>query len=201
MNLSTMRTNVRRDLKDEDASNYRWTDDEIDRAIAKAVKEFSLYVPREMKSTLATVDDSIELDISTLTDRISVDKVEYEIDQEPRLFVKFEVYLDILYFRETEGNGENCKVYWSKLHTLDASTSTLPAHLEDLVALGAAAYAALAWAEYSTNKANYGGQDVDRDYGSWGVARLREFIKGCKKASKKAGGQFTHRRLYYDDYD
>lgn len=201
MNLSTMRTNVRRDLKDEDASNYRWTDDEIDRAIAKAVKEFSLYVPREMKSTLATVDNSIELDISTLTDRISVDKVEFAIDQEPRLFTRFEVYQDKLYFRETEGDGNNCYVYWSKLHTLDVTTSTLPAQHEDLVALGAAAYAALAQAEYSTNKANYGGQDVDRDYRSWAEARLREFIKGCNQASKKAGGQFTHRRLYYDDYD
>jgi len=130
-----------------------------------------------------------------------VDKVEFPIDQEPRLFVKFEVYQDTLYFRETEGSGENCYVYWSALHTLDASTSTLPAHLEDLVALGAAVYAALAWAEYATNKANYGGEDVDRDYRSWGEARLREFIKGCKKASKKAGGQFTHRRMYYDDYD
>ena len=33
MNLSEMRTIVRRDLHDEDAGNYRWTDDELDRHI------------------------------------------------------------------------------------------------------------------------------------------------------------------------
>ena len=71
MDLEEMRANVRRDLKDEDDSNYRWTDDEVDRAIARAVKEFSQYCPREMKSTLATVDSSIELDISSLTLSIS----------------------------------------------------------------------------------------------------------------------------------
>jgi len=29
MNLTDMRTIVRRDLHDEDASNYRWTNDEL----------------------------------------------------------------------------------------------------------------------------------------------------------------------------
>jgi hypothetical protein len=41
MDLNTMRSIVRRDLKDEDAQNYRWSDDELDRHIAHAVKEFS----------------------------------------------------------------------------------------------------------------------------------------------------------------
>ena len=42
MNLSEMRAIVRRDLHDEDANNYRWTDDELNRHIAHAVKDFSL---------------------------------------------------------------------------------------------------------------------------------------------------------------
>ncbi len=37
MNLTQMRAIVRRDLHDEDAANYRWTNDEIDRHIARAV--------------------------------------------------------------------------------------------------------------------------------------------------------------------
>ena len=41
MNLADMRTIVRRDLHDEEASNYRWTNDELDRHIAHAVKDFS----------------------------------------------------------------------------------------------------------------------------------------------------------------
>ncbi len=34
MNLTEMRTIVRRDLHDEDAANYCWTNDELDRHIA-----------------------------------------------------------------------------------------------------------------------------------------------------------------------
>ena len=39
MDLGEMRTRLRRELKDEDAANYRWTDDELDRHIARAVAE------------------------------------------------------------------------------------------------------------------------------------------------------------------
>jgi hypothetical protein len=185
MNLVTMRANVRRDLKDEDSGAYRWTDDEIDRAIQRAVTTYSLYSPREMKSTVATVDDSTELDISSLPARMSVDKVEYPISQEPRAFTPFTVYIDTLYFEEAEGDGTNCYIYWTAVHSLIAGSSSLPAIHEDLIALGATAYAALALSQYSTNKANYGGQDVDRDYQSWGDLRLADFITQCKKLKSK----------------
>ena len=72
MNLAEMRAIVRRDLHDEDSGNYRWTDDELDRHIAHAVKEFSEYIPYEQKATKATTSGSRELDISTITDRIMV---------------------------------------------------------------------------------------------------------------------------------
>ena len=196
MNLADMRINVRRDLKDEDSSAYRWTNDEIDRAIARAVREFSLYVPCEMMSALATVSGSIALDIATLTDRITVDRLEFPISNEPRTFTRFEVYQDTLTFLETEGDGTNCNVYWTKVHTLDATTSTIPTRYEDLVALGASAYAALAQSQYSTNRANYGGDNVDRDYLTWGEARLREFRTGCKGAPKK----LKMNKLIAEDY-
>ena len=54
--ITTIRALVRRDLKDEDSANYRWTDDEIDRAIDKAVLEYSEYCPLSVLSSLATVD-------------------------------------------------------------------------------------------------------------------------------------------------
>src|SRR4030042_6212078 len=130
MDLSTMRTLVRRDLKDEDNANYRWQDNEIDRAIGRAVAELSREVPREMKNTIATVDDSRDISISTLTDRVSADRVEFPIDEHPRQFQRFVVYSDtITLIGDVEGDGENCYVYWSKVHTLDGSTSTIPRYL------------------------------------------------------------------------
>jgi hypothetical protein len=192
MDLSTMRTLVRRDLKDEDEDNYRWVDDEIDRAIARAVVEFSKHVPREMKTELATVASSAEVDISSLTDRISVDRVEFPPGSTPRTFRRFEVYQDTLTFLEITGDGNNCAVYWGKVHTLDSETSTIPTRYEDLIALGATAYATLSQSQYATNKATIGGENVDRDYLYWARGRLMEFEKLCKKA----GGKLKTGSLY-----
>jgi len=182
MNLTTMRTLVRRDLKDEDNSNYRWQDNEIDRAIARAVAELSRYAPREMKSTIATTDGSKEISLSTLTDRISVDRVEFPVEQAPRQFQRFTVYADTLTLTgNAEGDGGNCYVYWSKVHTLDADGSTIPGYLEDVLALGAAAYAVLAQAQYRVDAAGFGGDRADTDYQSWGDAMLKEFTYHLKR--------------------
>ena len=182
MNLTAMRTLVRRDLKDEDSSSYRWQDNEIERAIARAVAELSRYCPREMKSTIATTDDSREIDISTLTDRVSVDRVEFPIDETPREFQRFSVYADIItLIGDVEGDGEDCYIYWGKVHTLDGSTSTIPSYLEDVLALGAAAYAVLAQTQYRTDTAGFGGEQADRDYQSWGTTMLKEFKSQLKR--------------------
>lgn len=181
MNLAEMRTLVRRDLKDEDSSSYRWQDGEIDRAIQRALLELSRYVPREMKTTIATTDGSREVDISSLTDRISVDRVEFPVDETPRCFQRFAVYQDTLtLIGGDEGDGTDCCIYWSKVHTLDAASSTVPAYLEDVLALGAAAYAVLALAQYQTDTAGIGGQRADTDYHNWGRAMLRDFITALK---------------------
>jgi hypothetical protein len=182
VNLSDMRTLVRRDLKDEDPSNYRWQDNEIDRAIGRAVAELSRYVLREMKSTIATVDDSREIDISSLTDRVSVDKIEFPIDETPRQYQRFSVYRDTLtLIGGVKGDGEDCYVFWSKVHTLDGSTSTIPSYLEDVLALGATAYAVLAQTQYRVDVAGHGGEQADRDYQSWGAAMLKEFKAQLKR--------------------
>src|SRR3972149_4859317 len=54
----------------------------------------------------------------------------------------------------------------------DAGSSARPARFEDGVATGGAAYAALEWASFATNRVNVGGQDVWRDYLTWGQQRL-----------------------------
>lgn len=182
MDLSTMRTLVRRDLKDEDSSDYRWQDNEIERAIARAVAELSRYVPREMKTTIATVDGSRDIDISSLTDRVSIDKVEFPVGNTPRSFQRFAVYQDtITLIGDIEGDGEDCYIYWGRVHTLDGSTSTVPGYLEDVLALGAAAYAVLAQAQLRTDTAGFGGERADTDYQSWGNGMLKEFKSQLKR--------------------
>jgi hypothetical protein len=183
MNLATMRLNVRRDLKDEDASLYRWTDDEIDRAIDKALSDFSVYCPSPQKSTVATVNASYDIDISALTNRLSVEGVEFPTGNTPKSLVTYSIYQDTLTMTK-QGTGANCYIYWSKMHTLDGSSSTIPAQFEKLVEMGAGAYAALAWSQFSVNRANTGGENVDRDYLYWAKGRMDEFRAGCKKAKR-----------------
>jgi len=182
MILSDMRTLVRRDLKDEDNSNYRWQDNEIDRAIGRAVAELSRYVPREMKATIATTAGSREIALTTLTDRVSIDRVEFPVAETPRSFQRFTVYSEtITLIGGVQGNGANCYIYWGKVHTLDGSTSTIPSYLEDVLALGAAAYAVLSHTQYRTDTAGFGGERADTDYQSWGTVMLKEFKSQLKR--------------------
>ncbi|MBM4447513.1 MAG: hypothetical protein FJ023_09285 [Chloroflexi bacterium] len=198
MDLSTMRTLVRRDLKDEDNSNYRWQDNEIDRAIARALAELSRYAPREMKATIATVDGSRVIDISSLTDRVSVDRVEFPVGETPRQFQRFTVYQDTVTLTgDAEGDGENCYIYWGKVHTLDGSTSTVPSYLEDVLALGAAAHAVLSQAQYRVDAAGFGGDRADTDYQSWGNAVLKEFASQLKRFGR--GRKLNISQLYQGD--
>jgi hypothetical protein len=182
-----MRGLVRRDIKDEDATEYRWTNDEIDRHIARAVAELSRSIPYEVKTTVATTSGSRSIDISSLTNRVSVDRVEFPVGNSPRTFQRFKVFaVTLTLIGDYQGDGTNAYIYWSQEHSLGAS-STIPSYLEDVVALGAAAYALAAQAQYMANQANTGGETVDRDYFYQGrdmMAQFKEQLKLCGKKRK-----------------
>ena len=186
MNLSDMRTIVRRDLHDEDSGNYRWTNDELDRHIAHALKEFSEALPYEQKATKATSDGSREIDISTITDRIMVEAVEYPVAKFPKRYQRFSLWADIVTLLGDEvPDGSNSYIYYGKLHTLGVSTSTIPAKYEDLVAAGACGYAAVEWAAYAVNQVNVGGTMTPKEFLTWGKERLRFFKDELKRLSRR----------------
>ena len=72
MTLTEVRTRVRQDLKDTDSANYIWTDAEVDAAIQRVVREFSLAYSKQELSELDTVSDSKSIDISSLTNLMRV---------------------------------------------------------------------------------------------------------------------------------
>jgi len=186
MNLTEMRTIVRRDLHDEDASNYRWTDDELDRHIAHAAKDFSEYLPCEQKATKATTSGSREIDISTITDRIMVEAVEYPVDQFPKRYQPFALWGDTLTILGDEvPDGSNAYIYYGELHTLDASSSTIPTHHEDLIATGACGYAAVEWAVYAINRVNVGGGITPKEFLAWGNEKLRYFKQELRRLGRR----------------
>jgi len=187
MNLNDMRSRIRKDLHDEDSQNYRWTDSELDRHIDHAVRELSLSCPLEAKATLSTTAESRDLSISSIADLIEIESVEYPVGNYPPSYIRFSVWADTLTLLtdNVPGDSEEVYVYYGKLHTLNADSSSIPAKLEDLVALGGAGYAAMEWASFATNRVTVGGSDSWRSYLTWGQDRLAEFMKGLAKHSKK----------------
>jgi len=196
VNLSEMRTRVRQDLHDEDPTNQRWTDDELDRHIERAVRELSLAIPLEAKASPATSEGSRDISLASLSDLVAVEAVEYPVDKYPPSYVPFSLWAGTLTLLvdATPPGGQSVNIYYGKMHTLDATTSTIPPHLEELVATGAAAYAALEWASFATNRINVGGQDVWRQYLTWGQERLAVFSRALAKHSRRNAVRV--RRLY-----
>ena len=185
MNLSEMRAVVRRDLKDEDAANYRWTDGELDRHIAHALGELSEAAPVEATATPATVAGSRDVDISSLKPLIMVQAVEYPAGKFPRQYQRFSLWADTLtLLGDIVPDGGNIRVYYGKAHTLNAETSTLPATLEDLLAIGAEGFACLEWASFSVNRVNIGGTNTAQEFEAIGQARLDYFHKELRRLGR-----------------
>ena len=184
MNLTEMRTTVRRDLHDEDSNNYRWTNDELDRHIAHAVKDFSEAIPYQQKAVKATTSGSREIDISTITDRIMVEAVEYPVDKFPKRYQRFSLWADTLALLGDEvPDGSNAYIYYGKLHALGES-STIPAMYEDLITAGACGYAAVEWAVYAINRVNVGGIPTPAEFLAWGREKLSYFRREIRRLGR-----------------
>jgi hypothetical protein len=195
-----MRVSVRRDLKDEDIANYRWTDNEIDRAIERAVLDYSLYCPLEQKTSIATVNLSTDVSLSTLSDLVDVVTVEHPVDQVPSQYRSFRIWSGILIFLDGyTGDGSNCYVRWLKKHSIVTSSSTVPTPHEAVIALGASAFAISAQAQYQVNTANTGGGSVDNDYGLWADERFKQFYDTLSRISTHSNRKLKSFRMVTEE--
>jgi len=174
--IDDIRERVRKDLGDTDAGGYRWSDDELDWHIERALDELSRAIPREQVALLATTAGSREIDLSPLTGLIEVEAVEHPVDRFPPVLVGFSTWAESLTLHvERAPDGGDARVYYLARHVLDAVGTTLPGFLEDVLAAGAGAYAALEAAVSRIDRLNTGGPDVAKQYEAWGRARLTAF--------------------------
>ncbi len=191
--IATLRGRLRRELHDEDSETYRWQDDVLDRHLDRAVRELSLVLPHEQKTALSTTEGSREVGVSTLTDLVRIEAVEYPTGCWPPSYVQFSLYGGVLTLltQSLPGDAEAINVYWGKLHTLDDTVSTLPSTVEDIVVLGAGAYAATEWANFAANRANVAGTEAFVNYRSWGadaMRRFREQLRGLGESARLRSG-------------
>jgi hypothetical protein len=196
MNLPEMRSRLRKDLHDEDSANYRWTDGELDRHVQRTVREFSLALPLEAKAALTATPGSRDVSVSGLVDVVGIEAVEYPVGKYPPSYVRYSVWLGTLtmLIDGAPQAADPVNVYYTKLHLIDATSSTVPARFEDVIAGGAAGYAAVEWSSFATNRVNVGGQEVWRDYLSWGRERLAEFQRALAAQGRRNAVRV--RRLY-----
>lgn len=194
-NLATIRAAVRIDLQDEDTNNERWSDDTLDRHIERAVLEYSHVSPLEKKTTLQTEEDSRDVDISGLASPIRLVAAEYPTGQYPPSFVPFSLWGDFLTLDllGAPSGTPDVAVYWHASHTING-TVTLPAAHDDIIAGGAAGYAALEWASFSSNRLNVGGDDVWGRYMEFANLRLGNFRQ--QLGSLPAANRVHASRLY-----
>jgi hypothetical protein len=171
--LSDIRTRLRLDLGDPDS--LRWDDDTLDRHTARALAELSLAIPRELTATLQTTPASRELSLTTLDGLLEVEATEYPAGQFPPCYVRFATWEATLTLHTAIApDGSDARLYYTAVHTLDETESTLPPHLEDVLATGAAAYAALELAASTTETLNLNGE-TPATYAGWARARLTAF--------------------------
>jgi hypothetical protein len=120
--LADIRARVREDLQDTDDTNYRWSNDELDGAIERAVQRYSFARPLQQKTDVATVASSHDLDLSSLAGRLKVYSIEFPMGEYPPFLQHFEIYVDTASM-EAEGDGENAAVRWGKRHSLQGVTA------------------------------------------------------------------------------
>lgn len=196
MNLTELRDRVRLDLRDTDPANRRWSDAALDRHIQRALRELSLAIPDEATAQLTTAPGSRDLSLAGLGGLIAVDAVEYPTDRYPPVYAPFSrrgSVLTLLVEAAPQG-AEPVRVFYARVHTLDAAGSTLPPQFEELLATGAAAYAALEQAAFAVNRVNAGGPEVWRQFQAWGNQRLAAFTQGLARHGRR--NAVRARRLY-----
>jgi hypothetical protein len=150
--LANVRDRV--ELRLQDTGNATWAEGDLDEAIETALEQYSKYNPQHAIDTVTLgASDAREIDISSLTGLLRVEKVWWDYDSSdpsyPPNWRQFEVWPgDILYIDDRELPAENdvVRVWYTKMHTINGldgdSTTTIPADDEGTIVTGAAHFAA-----------------------------------------------------------
>ncbi len=196
--ISEIREEIRQTLQDvfQSGLDLTWMDDELDQAIESTLLEISRVSPYESKVTVES-DGTKKIDLSAITDfdpadLISVEKIEYEVDQDPEQFHNVSRFGDILTIAidTAPTDGEDIYLYCHVVHTLDEEESTLDRRQESLLVKGAAAQAAISKSRKYIDSVNVGGAGVPSQLYNWGSGRLEEYKRGLWgiRAAKKWTG-------------
>lgn len=187
--LDGIRALVRQLLRDEfdPDKTQEWKDDELDIYIGAVLADISDARPYEVKETVKLTVNSIEVDVSTIEDLISVRYAEYPVgttNPDYRNVSRFGDVVRLVTNRRPSGD-ETAYLYCHKLHSLTESTSTLTPALEKLLVIGVSAKAARARSRSQINKQSIGGRFVAREHLTWAQVQEGKFQAGLALQTKQ----------------
>ena len=194
MSLNTLPENLRDNLKDLDSGDYAWTDDELDRHMLMAAKEYEASWPMLAKADRAGDGTTRRFDLSTEPGLLICQRVEYEIDQNPPQYLAFFQDEDghVLILGETVPEaGKDIRFWIDTSYTLTSTTTDIPAEHQSGILGGAWGFAVQAFARYAERRVNVR-DDVPQglrqaaggalqQFREW-LSRLRE-IRGQQQAA------------------
>lgn len=186
-NLATLRDLVELDL--DDSGNDIWSTDDIDRALKRALVQYSEVNPQQIVGTITLSADGREISLSTLTGLSRVVKVWYPYTstdpEDPPSWVRWETWAGTLYIASgaEPANGDKVRVYYHKLQTIDdlsgASATTVSIEDEEVIVLGAGAYAALQQGRSAVAEAGVSTKTPEH-WMRWGLNRMDAFYDALR---------------------
>ncbi len=188
--LTTLRGNLRDDLKDLDSGDYAWTDAELERHVSHAISEYERVWPKLASVTKNGDGSSRRFNLAGESLYLWTERVEHEIDQDPPSYLPFHeetpgsVY--ILGDTVPATGVNNVKFWYAKRYTVNSSSSDLPAEHEAGALLGAAVYALASYARYATRRVNVTGLAPDLLRNLY-ESRLAEFNQWLEKLRTQRG--------------
>ncbi len=177
MSLNTFRDNLRDDLKDLDSGDYAWTNDELDRHIMRAAKEYEGSWPLLAKADRAGDGATRRFDLSNEPGLLGCQRVEYEIDQNPPQYLAFFQDEDdyVLILGETVPQaGKDLRFWIATSYTLTSTTTSIPSEHQPGILGGAWGFAVQAFARYAERRVN-ARDEVPRGLREAAGAALNEF--------------------------
>lgn len=196
VDISTLRALLALDLGDTEGST--WTEDELDRALEKALGEYNLWLPMRQEVVRALEADGRQVNLSALEGLLSVERVwfPYEEDAWPAQWCLFEYVgpaLTILTPAVPQAGQQFRLTYWAA-HRIaglaGAEATTLPAEDLELLLLGAAGYAALERSRSAVGAINVSGY-TPMHWAEWAEGRLGEFQRRLRELAARRGTGFA----------
>jgi hypothetical protein len=169
---------------------YGYDQGDLDEALRWALHRYSEIAPDRTETSITLDADGREVDISSITDYLHVERVWWNYDSSdpahPPDWRDFEVWPgDVLYVKDgQEPQDEDVvRVFYTRLHTLNgldsATSTTFPPDAETLLVVGASGFVT------QERVQELEGHFIPTRLREWSDARLREFERGLRQLARR----------------